>query len=220
MLNKASLQSKRVLCVFAHPDDETFGPGGTLIKWSKEGATIHLLCATKGEAGMKSHNSKRDKELLESAKLLGIKKVEFLGYIDGTLCNNMLQKLEEKIAEKIRSFKPDILLTFNFNGVSGHIDHIMVSSAVSHQFEKSDIPNKLYYYTALKAWSDLMKNYFIFVPSGLNRKDMDEIVDISDVWELKVKAMHKHESQIEDINKILAKEKLLPKADHFIVVTK
>src|SRR3972149_8828237 len=109
---------KKILAVFAHPDDETFGPGGTLAKYAQEGVEIHLLCATRGERGEWSASAKasagkqekihhiREKELLRSAKILGIKKVEFLNFVDGYLCNSNYHDLAQKIITKIKSFKP------------------------------------------------------------------------------------------------------------------
>src|SRR3990167_2864362 len=93
---------KKILAVFAHPDDESFGPGGTLAKYAKEGVEVHILCATKGEAGENSNKDHkvykvekvknieeiREKELLAAAKVLGVKKVEFLNFVDGELSNN------------------------------------------------------------------------------------------------------------------------------------
>lgn len=73
---------KTIVGIFAHPDDEAFGPGGTLAKLAKENE-VHIICATSCESGQKSISDKKDlgkirkQELLSSAKILGIKKSIF-----------------------------------------------------------------------------------------------------------------------------------------------
>lgn len=195
--------SRRVLCVFAHPNDEAFGPGGTVALWAKQGAEIRLLCATRGENGHSPHPEEtariRSQELRRSAKILGIKTIEFLDFPDGHIGNNDLQKLEATIVGRIRSFTPDTLLTFNLNGVSGHLDHIAVASATTQAFRKTKIAKKLYYLTVPNVISRLNADYFIYFPDGPAPEDMDEIIDVSSVWDVKMKAMDQHQSQAEDI---------------------
>ncbi|MBI4099408.1 PIG-L family deacetylase, partial [Candidatus Microgenomates bacterium] len=83
---------RKILLVTSHPDDESFGPGATIAKYAALGAEIHLLCATRGESGKwsgekaaKSLGEARAKEHAAAAKILGIKKIEYLNYIDGHL---------------------------------------------------------------------------------------------------------------------------------------
>lgn len=213
---------KKVLCVFAHPDDEAFGPGGTIAKWAREGTVIHLLCATKGENEvMKASKPKigdtRSKELRSAAKILGIKKISFLGFSDGRICNNDLLKLEKIITKKIKSFNPHRILTFDLNGVSGHIDHIAVSSATTQAFKKTKIAKELYYYTLLKVHAQGMDDYFIHFPEGKEIHETDIILDVKDVWKIKVKAMYEHKSQLHDVKRILSKWEKLEKKEHFLV---
>jgi len=135
---------KRILAVFAHPDDETFGPGGTLLTWAKKGYEIHLLCVTHGENGMnntKHHTAHvRERELKKAAKILGIARVEFLDFIDGTIGNHDIPRLREKITAKIRTFQPHRILTFDLTGVSGHLDHVAVANAVRVHLIKPALP--------------------------------------------------------------------------------
>lgn len=215
---------KKVLAVFAHPDDEAFGPGGTLALWAQNGSEIHLLCATKGEVGQNATEdgntaAVREKELQESAKALGIKKVEFLGFKDGEISNNNLQALEKAISKKIEEFKPDTILTFDINGVSGHLDHIAVASATTQSFKKTKIAQKLYYFTLIKAFAEQTIDYFIFFPPGKNIEEIDEIIDVSSVWEIKIAAMYKHQSQKRDVERILKSRANMPnvKAEHFLI---
>lgn len=206
---------RRILAVFAHPDDESFGPGGTLAYYAKKECEIHILCATKGEAG-RGTGQMREKELLEAAKTLGVKKVEFLNFRDGELSNSKYHELADKILKKIKSFKPDIVVTFENLGVSGHLDHITVSLATTFAFIKQKTTKKLYYYCIPDWRARLFKKYFIYFPSGYKEKEITTEIDITSVWETKILAMRNHVSQLKDVSKILRKSKGLPKIEHFI----
>lgn len=141
---------KSLVCVFAHPDDEAMGPGGTIAKFAAE-RDVYLICVTNGNAsdGSKSEElaKVRREELIKSAVILGVKSVDFLEYNDGELNNNLYHEIVEKIEEKVREYDPDTLLTFDINGVTGHLDHIAVSLITSFVF---------------KNWI-LLKLFFIFV---------------------------------------------------------
>ncbi|MBI4130094.1 PIG-L family deacetylase [Candidatus Roizmanbacteria bacterium] len=212
---------KKLLCIFAHPDDESFGPGGTLALWAKQGVDIYLLCATKGELGNNGTGRKteeiREEELHAAAKILGIGKVEFLGYFDGKICNHEVVRLQKELMKQINKIKPDALMTFDLNGASGHIDHVSVASATTYAFHKTSSPKELYYFTYLKSYTDQVADYFIHFPEGKKSEAVDEIVNIEDVWEKKLAAMHAHQSQIQDVKQILKILNNLPKEECFLV---
>lgn len=216
---------KTFVCIFAHPDDEAFGPGGTIAKLAKE-YSVHILCATKGEAGKNSKTSKksiasiREKELLKSAKILGVKEVFFLGFKDGTLSNNLYHKLAEKIREKLEELRPVIIMTDEPRGISGHIDHITVSMVTTYVFEKLSFIKELWYYCIGENARSQIKDYFVYFPPGYSRSQIDMVVDTSNVWEIKVKAMNAHQSQKHDIERILKNQKNLPREEYFLVVKK
>jgi LmbE family N-acetylglucosaminyl deacetylase len=83
--------TKTLLAVLAHPDDESFGLGGTLALYARRGVATYLVCATRGEAGdvaaehldgFKDIADKRTAELVCAASILGLKHVFYLGYRD------------------------------------------------------------------------------------------------------------------------------------------
>ena len=83
------IKPKRMLAIFAHPDDESFAAGGTLAKYAHQGVQVTLLCATRGEAGISGVTPEeagaiREAELRKAAEHLGIE-VYFLGFQDGEL---------------------------------------------------------------------------------------------------------------------------------------
>ena len=214
-------KSKTVVAVFAHPDDEAFGPSGTLAKLSKKN-DVYLLCATKGEAGgnQKKLAQIRAQELKESAKIIGIKKVYFLGFKDGHLSNSVYHALAEKIEKKLKELKPHTVMTFEPRGVSGHIDHITVSMVTTFVFHKLPFVKTLLYYCIRQDERRKTSDYFIYFPPGYKDSEIDKTVNIKDVWETKVKAMKMHKSQIHDAKRILKMLKYLPKEEYFLEVKK
>lgn len=214
---------KKLLAVFAHPDDESFGPGGTLALYAKRGVEIHILCATRGEAG-KGTGEVRTQELLEAAKVLGVKSVEFLNFKDGELCNNNYHDLANKILEKIQSFKPDVVLTYDLKGISGHLDHIAVAFTTTFAFTKQKLAKKLYYFCGpvykgpiSKVMNFFRKKYFVYFPPSTSEEEITTTIDVSSVWKIKEGAMKKHVSQMEDVKRLLLIGKLLPKKEKFIL---
>lgn len=211
--------SQKVVCVFAHPDDEAFGPGGTIAKYAKD-SEVYLISATNGnseERGGEKLGKTREKELLASAKVLGIKKVFFLGFEDGTLDLNTYHNLADKIRDIIVDIRPETVITFELRGISGHPDHVVVAGATSFVVQKLPFVKNLYYHCLTKDMRKRMGNdYFIFVPPGYSKKDIDKVVDVSSVWETKVKAMRCHKSQIKDVERILESRKDMPKKEYFL----
>ena len=162
---KASLQNgttnHKLLAVLAHPDDETFGMGGTLALYARRGCEVYLVCATHGEVGtvdavyMEGYRSiaeLRGGELKCAAEQLGLKEVLFLGYRDSgmpgspdnrhpdALVAHSLDEVAGDIVKHIRTLKPDVVLTFDPIGGYRHPDHIHVHQATTLAFEKSDDP--------------------------------------------------------------------------------
>jgi N-acetylglucosamine malate deacetylase 2 len=231
---------KRILVTVAHPDDEAFGPGGTIAKYTAEGVNVHILSATRGESGqldeilrskIKDQRSKidnkeikiqeiREKELINSAKTLGVSSVEFMDYIDGQLCNNLYHKITARIMDKIHDFKPQVILTMDRLGVSGHIDHITVSLATTYSFLHTHEPLKLYYEVMTKKDrlnQKRLDDYFIYFPEGYDEDEITTKIDYSKYFEKKKKAMLMHESQMNDVRNILKNLEDRPKVDNLIL---
>lgn len=133
-------QPPRILCVYAHPDDETFCTGGTLAKYAAEGAELMVISATRGQAGQIQNASAatrrtlgavREKELRLACKHLGVQRVECWDYMDGQLQDADPEQLTGDIVRTIRIFQPDIVITFDPTGAYGHPDHITISLATT-----------------------------------------------------------------------------------------
>src|SRR3989339_614916 len=203
---------KKIVCIFAHPDDEAMGPGGTIVHFLKEGCKVYLICVTSGNANGSSELGEiRKKELQKSTKILGINNnnLYLLGFDDGTLNNNNYHLVVEKIEKILFDIKPDTLLTYNMKGVSGHLDHIAVSMQTSYLFER------------LKFVKKLMGNkYFVYFPEGLDKNDMDLTVDVSSYLDTKIKAIKAHFLQTKNKEIMFLFFKRLLKEEYFKVIQK
>jgi LmbE family N-acetylglucosaminyl deacetylase len=124
-----------LLAVFAHPDDEAFGTGGTLIKYAAKGCNVHLVTATRGEAGEISDAGLataanlpevREQELRCACEIYGIQPPRFLDYLDGQLPIVHQGQAVGKLVRIIRELQPQVLITFGPDGIYGHYDHIAV----------------------------------------------------------------------------------------------
>ena len=130
----------RILGVFAHPDDESFCAGGTLAKYVAAGAVAMVVSATRGDAGQirdaraatrRTLGQARERELVAACERLGVQHVRCLDYGDGTLKDVEQEILTRDVAEIIRSFRPDVVITFGEDGAYGHPDHIAISTAAT-----------------------------------------------------------------------------------------
>lgn len=152
---------KTILSVLAHPDDESFGMGGTLAKYAEEGVEVHLICATRGEAGevdpeylegFSSIAELRVNELNCAIRELGIEPVHLLDYRDSgmtgsgdnddprALINASLESVAVEIADYIREIKPQVVLTFDPIGGYRHPDHIFIHKAATRAVELAGDP--------------------------------------------------------------------------------
>ena len=148
-----------ILAVLAHPDDESFGMGGTLAYYAQKGYEVYLVCATRGEAGTvdeeffqnyDSISALREAELRCAAENLGLTGVHILDYRDSgmpdtsennhpnALINHSVEEVAGQVVQYIRKIKPDIVLTFDPLGGYRHPDHIHIQKATTLAFEKAN----------------------------------------------------------------------------------
>lgn len=218
---------KTAFVILAHPDDESFGPGGTVALLSQT-HDIYLFCATKGEAG-EDHSEKggeislpekRAQELREASKILGVKEVVFLGYQDGQLCNNLYHEIAGKIAPYIQKLQPERIITSEPRGISGHLDHIAMSMIASYLYVKSDCVRELHYFCLSEDQRGTAQEYFVYLPPGYKDYDISLRVDITPVLDKKIAAIKQHVSQIKDVERILALHKTKRLEECFIILKK
>jgi LmbE family N-acetylglucosaminyl deacetylase len=126
----------RILTTFAHPDDESYGPGGTLAQATRNGQTVSLLTFTHGESGSLGISKNftttelakiRSGELKSAAKKLGIQRLQIHNLSDKQLQYVPEQLGVDIVKDEIKQFKPDIIITYHENTISGHPDHQAVT---------------------------------------------------------------------------------------------
>ena len=124
-----------LVAIFAHPDDEAFGTGGTLAKYAHEGVAVHLVTATLGEAGEVANpdliftqplSVVREQELRCACQHYGVKELHLLGYVDGQTAVVPQGTAVYKIVKLLRQLKPQVVISFGPDGIYGHYDHLAV----------------------------------------------------------------------------------------------
>jgi LmbE family N-acetylglucosaminyl deacetylase len=155
-----------VLCVVAHPDDETILCGGTLVLLAGRGVDVHVVCLTRGEGGelgepplcpREQLGAVREQELVQAVRHLGGKSLTFLGYVDPVVGpDNQLfapahdpVMLAGQIVNCIKQFQTEVVLTHGSNGEYGHPAHKLVhTSALAAVASLKDAAPTLYSFAA------------------------------------------------------------------------
>jgi LmbE family N-acetylglucosaminyl deacetylase len=129
---------ERMLCIVAHPDDMEFGAAAAVARWTGQGKHVVYCMVTSGEAGIDrldpgACREVREAEQVESARIVGVSDVEFLGLADGIVEYGV--PLRRALAEVVRRHRPDIVVTGNFRDTWGgrnlnQADHIAVGRGV------------------------------------------------------------------------------------------
>ena len=190
-----------LLAVFAHPDDESFRCGGILALLSRRGVRVQVLTATRGQAGSCGEPplcrpdelpAVRERELRCACAALGIEPPIVLDCEDGHLSEAAPQIIVAQILDMADKLRPQVMLTFGPDGLSGHPDHIAIGQFTAQAFRFAD---------------DVIALYTPAVPQSLAaalgmthlRAVPDETislrVDVSPVWESKLAAIRCHATQ-------------------------
>lgn len=204
---------KRVLGVFAHPDDPEFFAGATFAKWALDGADITFVIATSGDKGSADPDMTHDRlahireqEEREAAAVLGVRQVVFLRYRDGELFPTL--ELRRDITRLIRMKKPDIVVTLDptvfWYGTRGinHPDHRAIGAAALEAVFPTarDRLN----FIELERDEGLMPHKALTVYiAGAAQPTLT--VDVSNVIETQIRSLRAHKSQISDMDKMAAR---------------
>lgn len=206
---------KIIFGIFAHPDDEAFGPAGALLKAVKDGAELHLITLTAGQAGTNSEQhidlgNVRLKEWHEAGKLIGATSMHHLGFIDGTLDNQTMLVAQTKIEAVVRDIlapyaDEDIFvdfITIDLNGVTGHIDHIVAARAASYVFyrlKQAGLPLRQIRYACTPGTRFAAINIeWLFMEPGRIASEINETIDASEYLDEIKQIMACHYTQRHD----------------------
>jgi LmbE family N-acetylglucosaminyl deacetylase len=200
----------RLLAVFAHPDDESFLAGGTLAKYAHLGWDVFLVCATCGEAGQRGEYEAlsvnefadvRRAELQTACRALGIHAPMFLECADRAVAGICWYSAAKQVTQLMRRLRPDVVITFGPDGVSGHPDHVALSQIVSSAFWAATVhdfpgqerrPHRASLYYVLRSAS---------VPAccepskTIQPPRLTTTIDIASVGQQKLAAIRSHRSQ-------------------------
>lgn len=192
----------KILLVFAHPDDESYGPGGTIARYAQEGAEIHLLTMTRGESGNlgpckslpRDEVAKlRTAELQCAAEQLGVQQLIIGDFPDGKL-NESAGDAKAFIRDRLRQIDPDVVITFHDRGITGHPDHIAASNWVTEVVRDRKLPTQLLQFGLSEEQARLIEDRKMYpIPEG----QITHRVDVSGYLEQKKRAIRCHASQIE-----------------------
>lgn len=151
-----------LVAIFAHPDDETFGVGGTMASFADRGVPVTMVSATRGEVGEISPGTKatpetlgafREQELRDAMAILGVTDVRFLDFRDsgmdgtdenahpGNLMNAPKQNVVDPLVRIMRERRPEIVVTWDLSGGYGHPDHVTIHRHATAAFEAAADPS-------------------------------------------------------------------------------
>ena len=207
---------QNILVILAHPDDPEFFCGGTLAKWAREGHHIIYILLTCGDKGY--HDSTpgdmtseklielRKVEQQNAANVIGAKAVQIMDNKDGYLIPDL--NLRRDVVREIRRYKPDILVTcdpqnlFAVYGIN-HPDHRAAGQVVLDAvFPAAGNPT---------FFPDLLEEGFTpHMPKEVwcsLTMQPNTTVDVTDTWDIKLKAILEHKSQMQDVDKLIERLK-------------
>jgi LmbE family N-acetylglucosaminyl deacetylase len=186
-----------ILSIWAHPDDETLSCAGIMYNAILNGQKVVCLTATKGEAGSQDTSlwppetlgDTRAAELAAALKIIGVSEHHWLGYGDGECDKVNFTEATQKISKYIQTYKPDSILTFGTDGLTGHTDHQTVSRWVSQAVSDSSNDISVYHvvitedqYQAYLLEADSKLNIFFNIekPPIYNRSKCDILYNCDD----------------------------------------
>ncbi|MDQ1465632.1 MAG: hypothetical protein QOH10_47 [Actinomycetota bacterium] len=215
----------------AHPDDESIATGGVMAQAAAAGHRVVLVVATRGELGEVAEGVLRDGEQLAerrvvetaaAAEILGVERVEFLGYRDsgmaddprrhddGSFASADVEEAAGRLAAILEEEHADVLTVYDSNGNYGHPDHIQVHH-VGHRAAELAATPAVFEATMNRDYIQaLMREMVDQIPEGVERPDPDDMelgvrdweittqVDVTEFVDTKRAAMAAHASQIDD----------------------
>jgi LmbE family N-acetylglucosaminyl deacetylase len=221
--------SGRVAGVFAHPDDDTYGVGGSIALHAAEpDLRVTVIMTTSGDAGQiadpilatREHlGSVREREDVASWRALGLEpEIHFLRHPDGHVAEIPREQLVAAYVELLLTARPDVVITFGPEGITGHEDHITVGRAATEAFHAARASaaggfERLLYNAiptgTLDRFNEVLRERGMepidptqpFQPRGVPDETIGIRVDCRAVWERKLDALREHRTQgeMEDI---------------------
>lgn len=182
-----------LLAVFAHPEDEAFGPAGTLARYANEGIDVSLVTATRNSTTVESeeehHHHSRDRVC--ACRSSGIRRACLFDYRPGELSQVDPQIIEERLVRLIREIRPQVIVTFGPSGLNSNRDNQIINQAALRAFQSAGDASKFAHHLAdgLTVYAP-QKLYYCVLPQSLvqrwgitdvNTMPDDQITTVLDV---------------------------------------
>ena len=211
-----SRMSRTLLLIFAHPDDESFLTGGTICRYSAEGVRVVLATATRGESGKAGQPAVcslpdlpevRERELRRAAAILGVARLELLGYHDRELHLAAHDEIRRQLVGLIRTEQPEVVVSFDPNGGNLHPDHIAISRFATDAVAAASDPRwhpeagpafavpRLAWVPGRRPWQ-LVREPDIGMCAGV-----DFVIDVSRWRDRKLAALQAHATQHQSVER-------------------
>jgi LmbE family N-acetylglucosaminyl deacetylase len=201
---------QRILVILAHPDDPEFFCGATITRWVRAGHHVIyclLTCGDKGTKDLALGSNElcciRQNEQRAAATVLGVEEVKFLNHPDGYLVPDI--NLRRDITRVIRIIRPDILVTcdpqtlFTSNAGLNHPDHRAAGQATLDAV----FPSARDHLSFFELWKDeKLEPHVVREVWVCGTLQPDVILDVTETWETKIRALFEHKSQIGDPEKL------------------
>jgi LmbE family N-acetylglucosaminyl deacetylase len=220
---------RRVACVFAHPDDDTYGVAGSLALHASDELQLTVIMATSGGAGRIADPSLATRETLgrvreaedvASWRALGFDPdVRFLRHPDGGLARIPREHLVLEVRDLLEETAPEVVVTFGPDGITGHEDHVAIGAVATEAFQStrtsssgqafSRLLHNVVPQSSLDRLNELFRERGLepmdptqpFMPRGVPDRTIGVRVDCSSVYERKLEAIrcHKTQAELEDV---------------------
>jgi len=181
----------KILYIFPHPDDESFGPANIMSFQRRQGHEVYLLTLTKGGAtkqrykygySVEEMGEVRYKEMIEVEKVLNLSGMTVLDLPDSGLKELDPRDIEKVIREEIENIKPDVVVTYAVHGISGFHDHLVGHAVVKRVFvemiESVSYLRRLALFTVTDQQAKMQKHFNI---KGSPDDEIDAIIDTDDI---------------------------------------
>lgn len=207
------LTDMRIVGVFPHPDDEAYAAGGMLAMCARDGATVSIVSATRGEAGRVRGRGAlsrdemaalRTAELEASCRVLGARPPRFLDLPDGDLDQVGIDRGAVVITAALDDIDPHVVVTLGDDGVYGHRDHIACTAMVAAATTRARVLHAVFprgvfepvWRSVRKARAARLDADFDASAIGVEEADVDLVVNIAPVRAVKLAAIGAHDSQL------------------------
>lgn len=210
----------RIMVVFAHPDDESFGPAGVLAKYAQAGAVVTGLFFTRGQNGDTGQTPPpspeelgrlRTQDLLDATRVIGFRDVTILEYLDGTLDQVPPERLEADVLAAFERERPNLVITFGPGGITHHPDHLAVyratTSAFGRTLQRGPEAAELYYSAVPRDRAEEMNLV------GLPDSEPNTFIEAATTFAIKIAALKFHARHVLDAQEYVTELEAHPRTE-------